>query len=123
MCHSLASDEFNTGSLPSCEQDAMVHPADGTDTSIPLKCVDDERVWIGSAHINRCQLIESLPSLPDEIAVPFTEDEVSTWCTYWDDQRSSSDVGFLECVSILKVLCRISCYLPDRIKAFATLYN
>ena len=77
---------------------------DPEEISTTLKCADGESVVIGSAYIDRCKLIQSFPSLPDEIDVPFSQEEVSAWCTYCDDERPLRGVGFLQCVSIMKVL-------------------
>lgn len=79
----------------------MVNPED---IVTALKCVDGKSVVIDSTYIDRCQLFDSLPSQPDEVAVPFSEGEVSTWRASCDAERPLHGVGFLECVSIMKVL-------------------
>lgn len=76
-----------------------------------LHCVDGRNVVIGSAYIDSCQLFQSLPSQPDEIAVPFSEEEISLWRTYCEislwrtycDAKWHLQRGFLEYMSVIEV--------------------
>lgn len=86
----------------------MGQPAGDDETTITLKCTGAESVVIGSAHVQGCQLFQTLPSLSDEIAVPFLKHEVSTWIRCREYEGSLEDISFLNCMSILKVLCTSS---------------
>lgn len=76
----------------------MLEASDGD--FIHLKCVDGQLVEIDAVAIARSKLIQSLPSLPEEVLVPFKRDDVATWKAFNDDAGSSS---FMECISALRV--------------------
>lgn len=81
----------------------MIDQQDDPESRITLKCVHSGGAVIRSARIQRSGLIQSLPCLPDEIPVPFSEQEVSSWIKYSDKSLLKENIGLLECVSVMKV--------------------
>lgn len=71
------------------------------DATISLLCDDLERVVIGADSISRSQLLLKLPSLPQEISVPFSNEDVAIWDTFIRNQGPVN--RFVHCVAALKV--------------------
>lgn len=82
------------------------------DTDVTVVCGDGERVALESVSIGRSQRLQTLPSLPEEINVPFSRQEVATWKALSGEEVSTKSLT--ECLSALKVLMLLHLGQPRR---------
>lgn len=96
-----------------------------SDASLKLLCLGSEYVEIYADAIARSELIQTLPSLPEDLPVPLSKREVSTWHRF--SRTAALDATFTELLLALKVSimsaersdsCSVDCALCVPSQAF-----
>lgn len=73
-----------------------------------ILCKDNESITIDRSALERSRLFQSLPSVPDSLALPFSGLDFQAWQAFQTDARKS----FVECVAAMKVRLLHSSSMP-----------